>query len=218
MITVAETELQVNNQSVQSPIVVFDQPHRSFIVVLDEEPQTVDTNSRHTRVMAFEGVHYKGGTVRLFNNTYLDGPKRAIVMVLDEVPKVPTTELPKADQPMKDPIQVGNLLFDLDQAFEIGDMGDHIFINFGVLHQPPLLILTGEKADQFRALGLELPAASHKYLSEEELSSVRQKIAQNKGGDQSTILRLVEDVRALRENRRELLDTVGRTFQGQIES
>jgi hypothetical protein len=168
--------------------------------------------------LAFDGVHYRGGTVRLFGQTYLDGPKRAIVMVLDEAPKVPTTELPKTDQPMKDPVQVGNLVFDLDLAFEIGDEGDHIFINFGVLHQPPMLFLTGEKADQFRALGLEVNTTSHRYLSDDELSTIQQKVAQGEGLEEATVLRLIEDVRALRESRRQLLDTVGRTFQAQIES
>jgi hypothetical protein len=119
---------------------------------------------------------------------------------------------------MRNPVQVGNLVFDLDQAFEIGDEGDHIFINFGVLHQPPLLFLTGEKAEQFRALGLEVPTSSYKYLSDEELSTIHHKVAQDEEIDQATVLRLIEDVKALRENRRELLDTVGRTFQGQIES
>lgn len=218
MISVAETELQVNSTSIESPMVVFDKPHRGLVIVLDEEFQMRDTNSSRTRVLAFEGTHYKGGVVRLFDHTYLDGPKRAIVIVLDEAPHIPTTQLPNVDEPMRDPVQVGNLIFDLEQAVEIYDEGDHIVINFGVLHQPPLLILTGEKVNQFRSLGLQVNTPIHTYLSDDELSSIQQKLAQDESVDQATVLRLVEDIRAFQESRRQLLDTVGRTLQAQINS
>jgi len=213
---VAETVLPVNSHIVESPITVWDRPRRCLVIVLDDESSSIPPPGTPVPDL-LEGVCYPGGTIRVFGQTFVDGPKRALVVLLNETPRLPVINMPTAAEPPTDPVQVENLIIDLEDVNEIEDGGDHIYIGFGAQHQPPFLFLTGDKADQFRKLGLSVHESPHKYLSEAELNDLAQKAVGQEPVEAQLVSRLIADVRALRNNRMETILTAGRLLQAHLD-
>src|SRR5262245_11386488 len=101
---VGETELLTDSYTVRCPIPAFDHPHRCLVVVLAEEPSLYRALSTSNPEL-YEGIHYEGGAIRLLGSTLEHGPKRALVIVLNEEPRLPVTPLPSAIAPSPYPIQ-----------------------------------------------------------------------------------------------------------------
>lgn len=205
MITAIETELPADGQ-LELAALEADKPNRILVVVLEDEEST-GTGDGHQTLDAFEGVYDLSRSILLLEETFLLGPKRAVVLVLDEPPKATQLDSPADHQTMTRPVNVGNIVFDLAEAAEITDQGDYVFINFGLGHQPPFLVLTDEAASQFRAVGLKVHTSEHQYLSRSELASLEEKGKRGEEVDGESVRRLVDEVRALRKGRAELMGT-----------